>query len=130
MANLVEVMKKSLPLKLLFVEDNEGSRESILEIFEDIFGEVIIGVDGQDGLEKFKQNDIDIVITDISMPILNGIEMTKKIKSINSDIPVILLSAHNESGYTIEDIDISIDGFIHKPIKMDNLLKILDRVIV
>ena len=63
------------------------------------------------------------------MPLLNGIEMSKEIQAINADIPIIFLSAHNEPKYSLENIGISVGGFIYKPIKMDNFLTILDRVI-
>ncbi|MEA3372443.1 MAG: response regulator [Campylobacterota bacterium] len=78
MTNIENVIKHSQPLRLLYVEDNEEARVSMQGLLGEFFNEITVGVDGEDGFEKFKNHPIDLIITDINMPRLNGLEMTKK----------------------------------------------------
>ena len=116
-------------LTLLYVEDNQDAREMTSIILEDFFGEVILGVDGVDGFQKFQQHSIDLVITDINMPNMNGIEMCEKIREIDNDIPLIVLSAHNEDTYFMQSIQIGINGYILKPIDIEQLTNLINRVV-
>ena len=84
MRDVSDIIKHTYPLNLLYVEDNKDAREAVLTILEDFFENIIICVDGEDGLEKFKTNDIDLIISDINMPKLNGLEMIKEIRDIDS----------------------------------------------
>jgi len=88
MNNIEEIIKYSKKLKLLYVEDNLEARESTSIIFEEFFDDIKIAINGQDGFDKFLkyQSDIDIIITDINMPKLNGLEMTKKVRKIDKNI--------------------------------------------
>jgi len=122
-------LKYSQQLTLLYVEDNETARLGSMLIFEELFGHVIVAVDGQDGLEKFKSNPVDIIITDINMPKLNGLEMSDQIRLLNPQIPILILSAYNESGYFIESIRQGVEGYLLKPIDMKQLLEALSRVV-
>ena len=122
MVDIDEVLACSSAYKVLYVEDNEEARDSTSVIFEDFFASVIIAVNGEDGLEKFKSNDIDIIITDINMPKMNGIEMIKKIKEIDDEVPILILSAHNESSHFIDSIKLGVEGYLLKPIDMDQFL--------
>ena len=116
-------------LTLLYVEDNQDAREMTSIILEDFFGEVILGVDGVDGFQKFQQHSIDLVITDINMPNMNGIEMCEKIREIDNDIPLIVLSAHNEDTYFMQSIQIGVNGYILKPIDIEQLTNLINRVV-
>jgi YesN/AraC family two-component response regulator len=119
---LMEYCKK---LKILYVEDNEDTRTAILKILGNIFNEIIVAVDGVEGLDKFKNNKIDIVITDLNMPQMNGIEMVKSIKEINSKVPIFIFTAYNESRYLMDAISLGIDGYLLKPINATQFFKAL-----
>jgi len=123
-----DVIENSKKLKLLYVEDNKEARESTLLILEDFFESVVVAVDGADGLEKFKNNNIDVVITDIHMPKLNGLEMSEEIKRINLNMPILVLSAYNDSQYFTQSIKIGIDGYLLKPVDMQQFLAVLEKV--
>jgi len=111
------------PYVLLYVEDNKFVRESTLLILDEFFSNIIIAVDGVDGLEKFKNNNIDLILTDISMPLMDGLEMSREIKKINIDIPIIILTAITCIDTIKESLNIGIDSFINKPIEdLDILL--------
>ena len=128
MSDMLEVIKYSQDLTLLYVEDNPEARESTMLIFDEFFRETVVAVNGEDGLEKFKTHNIDIVITDINMPRLNGLEMTKMIKEIDEDIPILVLSAYNESGFFMDSIKLGVEGYLLKPIDMDQFLMALSKV--
>ena len=90
MNNLPEILQYTKKMNLLYVEDNTEIRESISAIFQDFFSEIIFALDGEDGLEKFYENKIDIVMTDIDMPRLNGLDMARKIIKFDQTIPIII----------------------------------------
>lgn len=129
MDDLKNIIKYSKNLKLLYVEDNKEARESTQSILKEFFNIVIIAVDGEDGLKKFQSNEINLIITDINMPKLNGLDMIEKIKKIDIDVSIIILSAYNESIYFIDSIKYGTDGYLLKPIVMEQFLGVLKKII-
>jgi len=127
--NIDKLIENSQQLKVLYVEDNADAREMTVMILEDFFSNIVVAVDGEDGYNKFKEDDFDIIITDINMPKLNGIEMIKKIRKLNNNIPILILSAHNEDEFFIEGIKLGIDGYILKPIDVDQLTIMINKVV-
>jgi len=127
MLDFKPIIKYTSHLTLLYVEDNRETRENSLMIFEELFKEVILAVDGQDGFEKFKNHQVDLIITDINMPLLNGIEMLNKIREIDKNIPTLILSAHSESSLFIDSIKAGVDGYLLKPIDLTQLLSTLEK---
>jgi diguanylate cyclase (GGDEF)-like protein len=128
MADLYLLKKFSNPLSVLYVEDNEELRSSFLEYLKSFFGAITVCENGQDGLEKFKQNKYDIVITDINMPKMNGLDMSKEIKEIAPSQHIIIISAYKDIENYIEAIKIGIDGYILKPIEYNQVNNILLKV--
>ena len=127
---LEEVLQYSNNLKILYVEDDEFIRESTIEMLKEFFNNIIVAVDGEDGLNKFKENkNIDLIITDINMPKLNGLDMIKQIKKLDEDIFVIALSAHNEVDYFIKSIEYQIDGYLFKPFEIESFINTLSGII-
>lgn len=82
--------------KILLVDDEESIQLVYREEFEDEGYQVISALNGESGLEKFSQESPDIVILDIKMPGMNGVEVLRQMKMINPDVPVILSSAYQE----------------------------------
>jgi len=115
-------------LTVLFVEDEEDLREALESAIGDEFVKFIVARDGDDGLKKFKKYKPDIVITDIMMPIMDGLQMAKEIKHISKHTPIIVLSAFSEKERLLEAIDVGIDKYLIKPIDPDELLKTLELV--
>ena len=113
---------------LLFVEDSIETQEHMKMILEDEVKEFYQAYDGADGFEVFKRKKPDIVLTDINMPHLNGLELTGKIKEIDSDIPVIVMSGHDDREHLLSSINIGSDGFITKPINIEILLEKLNDI--
>ncbi len=115
-------------LNVLYVEDEKESREQISDIFKLLFHSLDTAFDGEDALEKYNIKPYDIVITDINMPRMNGIELTKRIKIQNPSQNIIIISAHNDSDYLLQAINLGIDNFIIKPVQMEQLTLVLTKV--
>lgn len=82
--------------KILLVDDEESIQLVYREEFEDEGYQVVSALDGESGLEKFSQENPDIVILDIKMPGMNGIEVLRQMKMVNPNVPIILSSAYQE----------------------------------
>ncbi len=129
MNNLEDILIYTKKMTLLYVEDNKEVRETTLVIFQELFAETITAIDGEDGMDKFYNNKIDIVFSDINMPKLNGLDMAKKIIDYDKNIPIFINSAHNESEYFTKAIELNIDAYFLKPLNIDIFLKSLENLI-
>ena len=127
--NIKELSLMSKGLKLLYVEDDVSARETTLKLFNNFFKNITTANDGQDGLQKYNEGNFDLIISDINMPNLNGLEMLEKIREIDKDISVLMLSAYNDSEYFLEAISLDIDGYIIKPLVHEQFLKALYKVV-
>jgi len=108
---------------LLYVEDDEPTRAVITLMLKRKFPQLTIHVagNGRKGLELFSACQPDIVMTDILMPDMDGITMSRKIKEIRKDARIIVLTAACDTSYIIEAIDIGICHYVLKPVKMEKL---------
>lgn len=109
-------------LSVLIVEDDIALNEEIFSLAELFFKEVLRAYNGLEALEIYKSKRPDIVLSDITMPHMNGIELCKKIKLTNDEQNIIMLSAHGEVEYFVELIDIGVRQFVHKPFKDEDFL--------
>ncbi|ABK82891.1 response regulator transcription factor [Campylobacter fetus] len=110
-------------LTVLFVEDEDKIRTSMGSAMEGIFAKVILAGNGDEGLKKFKKFNPDVIVTDISMPIMDGLDMSKEIRDISKDTPIVILSAFSEKEKLLKAIEIGIDKYIIKPIDMEELFE-------
>ena len=111
-----KLTESSKYLKLLYVEDSEVARESTLDMLSIFFDNIHVANDGEEGFSAFCNNEYDIIITDLNMPKMNGIEMIYKIRELNQDVVVLVLSAHDNPHYFLETISAGISGYLLKPI--------------
>jgi CheY-like chemotaxis protein len=125
---------KASTLSILYVEDDLVLQEATKLLFEVIFKTVYVASDGEEGLQLYKEFEPDIVISDILMPKMSGIDMSQKVREINEEQPIIVVSAYNEVEYLMELIEIGIDQFLMKPLKEDQLyiqlLKSVNKVLL
>ncbi len=112
-------------LKVLCVEDQEFILQQLAMLVGSKVKEVFRATNGLEGLKIFKQVKPDIVITDIEMPELNGLELTKQIKSINPAIPVIITTAYNDIRHLSGAFEVGADNFLTKPVDMNRLFHLL-----
>ncbi|NWF66273.1 MAG: diguanylate cyclase [Campylobacterales bacterium] len=108
-------------LKLLYVEDEETIREQLVFLLQRRVSDLVVATNGKEGLDKFKDYRPDIVVTDIRMPFMDGLEMSKNIREIDKDVVIIITTAHSETEYFLNAIDIGVDKFLIKPIRKQNL---------
>ena len=116
-------------ITILYAEDEVALREITLNILKGFTKEQFVAKNGAEGLELFKKNqsEIDLIITDVNMPIMNGLEMIREIKSINPNIPIIVATAFSNTEYLLEAIDIGVDKYVLKPIDMKKLLQLMSQ---
>lgn len=128
--NFEKVFKNTNQLSILFIEDNQKFRQETTEIFNQIFKKVDIASNGEDALIQynkfFQENNhhYDLIISDICMPIIDGVALTKQIYNINPEQIVIILSAHTESKYLLEFVNLGVEHFLLKPIDYEHMLKV------
>lgn len=126
-----EILKHTKNLSILFVEDHDELRENTTEILKNFFSVVDCAEDGKVALHKYRdyynENSkyYDIVLSDIQMPNLNGVELTSKLYEINPSQLLIILSAHDETKYLLPLINLGIEQFVKKPIDYQELLRAL-----
>jgi len=121
MCKIEELLEFSQTLTLLYVEDNLDARAMTVMLLEDYFGGIEVAKNGLEALEIFQQKNVDIVITDITMPKLDGLSLARKIKEYNEEIPVLIFSAYNDVEKFMEAIAIGVDGYLVKPLDLTQL---------
>jgi diguanylate cyclase (GGDEF)-like protein len=114
---------------LLYAEDDILTQELVIQILQSKFPQItlLLAQNGQDGLELFAENRPDIVVTDIHMPIINGIQMARKIRELDNDAQIIILSAADEVNNILETIDIGINHYVLKPICLEKFIAAVER---
>ena len=124
----IKVSEKLKHFNVLYVEDDEGIREAFVLIIERYVKKLFVATNGEEGLELFKNNQIDIILTDIKMPVMNGLEMAKQIKEINDEVPLIFMTAFGYNQYLKEALDIGVEGYLIKPIDRNKLFDKLNKI--
>lgn len=112
---------------VLYAEDDAGVRKNVAEMLRLLFKEVFVAIDGEEAYALFTTQSPDIVITDIKMPKLDGIELAKKIRNDDANIQIIVISAYTEVDYMLEAIDLSLMKYIVKPITETKLFEALEK---
>lgn len=118
---------KQFDFSVLYVEDDDETREGVADSLRLRVKELDLAKDGKEGLALYKEKKHDMIITDIKMPIMNGLEMSREIKKINRKIPVIITTAYNDTDLLIECIDVGVCQFVLKPIIMDKLFESMQK---
>ena len=123
--NLLDILADK---KVLCADDEKGVLSNIVEILE-IFFQKVTGVsDGKKALQEAQNNQYDVLIFDISMPNMDGLEAIKIIRKQNKKIPIIILSAHTEQEYLWRAVDLKITKYLTKPFDKKILLKALEEI--
>ena len=121
----LEIYKR---LTILCVEDEESVRLMYKQMFSIIFKDVYLAEDGLDGYEQFKKEQIDIVLTDQSMPRMSGLEMSKKIREDDGTVPIIMVTALENLEMLREAIEVRVTSFIKKPLSAKSIFSTLEFV--
>ncbi len=112
-------------LKILYAEDNEKIRDSYVLVLKRYFTEVIEACDGKEALDLYRVHKPDIVLTDINMPELDGLELIRLIRQDDKTIKIIVLSAYSDQEKLLKAIPLGLFAYLIKPIKGDALKSVL-----
>lgn len=123
-------VKKNLlkKLTLLYVEDDDPVRTELSKLLSEFFSNVYIAKDGKEGFEIFEKQKIDMILTDINMPQLSGIEMVKKIREKDKEIPVIMATAYSDNELLLSAIKLKVQEYIIKPVDVRKLISLMNEV--
>jgi two-component sensor histidine kinase len=113
-------------ITVLFVDDNESIRRLYQRLLEKHVNHFYIAKNGHHGLELYQENKPDLVITDINMPVMDGLEMVREIKNIDPNAKIVVMSAYNVKENFIESINLGVDGYLMKPVEAKKLLSLID----
>jgi two-component system, OmpR family, response regulator VanR len=109
---------------LLFVENEQGIRENFQEYFNLLFKKVYIAQDGKEGLAHYKEYAPDLILTDIKMPHMDGIELVQEIRKNDTDTAIVIVSAHTELELLLKSIPLNLIEYMVKPLNETKLIKV------
>ena len=121
-------------LTILYVEDEEIARKQLEKVLNRLFKEVIVAKNGLEGLQKYQEDKllenskIDLILSDINMPQLNGIEMLEKIREKNDSIPIIFTTARSETEYLLKAISLNASYYALKPVDIEDVVEKIQKV--
>jgi len=113
----------------LYIEDEVDVLQNISELLSHFFGTFFTASNGEMGYQLFLEHQIDVLLVDIELPKMNGIEFIKKVRMTHGDIPIAVISAYTKTDYLLESIELKLDQYIVKPLtslKIHSLLKKFD----
>ncbi len=123
-----EILKN---ISILYVEDENDVRDFTSKLLASLLKNVFAAENGLAGLELYKENinTIDLIVTDINMPKMNGITMCEKIRELNKEIPIVVTSAHNDTSFLKKAIDVGVSTYAMKPIDLYQLIESITKAI-
>jgi len=117
-----ELLGKLSSFSLLYAEDEEGIRNNVQEILECLFKNLYLAKNGEEAFEIYQEKKPDLIITDINMPKLNGIDLIKKIRKHDSKVRIVIVSAHTDLDYMLNAVELHLVKYIIKPITEAKLI--------
>jgi len=121
MIDIKKLKETTSDLSIIYIEDDLSIQNAMSKYLTKFFKFVSVANNGLEALELYKNNKFDIVITDLSMPKMNGIDMIEEIRKIDEGQPILVTTAHSESEYLLSAIKIHVDGYIIKPFDYEAL---------
>lgn len=123
-------VKKSLKsLTILYAEDEVGIRENIVKTLRYYAKEVFEAGNGKDALDLYYEKRPDIILSDIHMPFMNGIEFVKEVRKKDKDTPIVMVTAHTDKEYLLEAVELHMEKYIVKPMNTRTLFEVLGKCI-
>lgn len=116
-------------MTILYAEDEIGIRQNIADSLRYYAKDVYEAEDGKEAYEVYQEKNPDIILSDIHMPNVNGIEFVKKIRSENREVPVVMITAHTDKEYLLEAVELHMEKYIVKPVDIDDLFETLDKCV-
>lgn len=118
---------KKFDLRVLYVEDDFDTREAVSEMLQRWITELYQAENGRQGLELFKEHQIDLIISDLRMPLMDGLEMFKAIREMDGNIQIIVTSAYSDTDYFLKAIELGVTQYVLKPIDRQQFFSAIER---
>jgi len=115
-------------LTLLYAEDDPQSRKNYAFVLEEYFSEVYLAEDGREALDLYHEKKPDVLLLDISMPFINGLDVAKSVRKDNKEIPIIMLTAHSEQDILLRAVNLKLEEYLLKPINDGDLKRVIFKV--
>jgi len=112
----------------LYVEDELDVLKNISELLSNFFGAFYTASDGKSGYDMFVGHKIDVLLVDIELPKMNGIELIRKIRQTHKDIPIVVISAYTKTDYLLDSIELKLDQYIVKPLTSKKIHELLEKL--
>ncbi len=129
MEDLIQLSEQTKKLSVLIVEDRKEDNEQMQSLFSKLFRDVYSAKDGQEGLDLYKKHKPDVVITDLIMPNMDGIEMTEAIKAIKKEQIIVVVSASDDIEKITQTVALEVTSFVYKPIETQKLIDTMSKVV-
>ncbi len=122
----IELIKS---LKVLYVEDEIVLRDITCKSLSSVVKEIVVASNGKEGLDHFESQKFDLIITDLAMPIMDGIEMIKHIREINKTIPILVTTAYGSQNEEVALLNkIGMSAYVMKPVDVMKLVQTIDEL--
>lgn len=115
------VQKRLKTLNILYIEDEKDIRENLTKTLELIFNGVSSYEDAESAMISYNENTPDLILSDINLPKMSGLEFSKKLRDIDRNIPIILLTAHTQTEMLLEAVKLHLVSYLTKPVVFDEL---------
>ena len=126
--DLIQLTEQTKKLTAMVVEDEGVANELLSSTFKNFFSDVTSAFNGKEALEMFERIEPDIIFVDIVMPEMDGIELSRKLREMNPNQIIIVISASNDIQKISESIEIGVNSFIQKPIDTKKIIELLSNV--
>ena len=123
------VKSKLKALTILYAEDEIGIRKNIMKTLSYYAKDVYEASNGKEAFDLYEENRPDIILSDIHMPIMDGLEFIKKVRKKDKDTPVVMITAHTDKKYLMEAVELHMEKYVVKPINTKMLFEVLGKCI-
>lgn len=126
---LLNIISYTKNLKVLYVEDNLEVQEQTNKMLDSFFDEIILASNGKEAIDCFINQKFDLIITDIKMPLVDGLTFIEFVRKSNKKIPILIFSAHDDKEYFYKSVNEGIDGYILKPYTLSQITQSMAKII-
>ncbi len=123
-------MEKFNDFTILYIEDDEGVRAVNFRILKRMFKDAYEASDGMEGYKLYLDKKPDIILTDIKMPKMDGIELSKKIREKDSTVKIIISTAFSDEKYLLDAVELGLERYLVKPLTKRNLIPALEKAVI
>ena len=107
--------------RVLIVDDDRGVREALAEYLQTLEYSVVTADDGQDALNKYREGEVDIILADLIMPNMDGMELLKRIREVNDDLIFLMITGHPSISTAVGSISLGADDYVTKPFHLEEV---------